>query len=103
MQKIFSMYRLRPGVTVEEFRKWSVSMDQKVTPFQPGVYRFEVYEIEGTDQGEITYQIVEDIDAESWEAWQKVLKSESQQEVVKTWEELCDPSSLKVFYGRKIK
>ena len=33
MQKVFVMYRLKPGVKIEDYRKWSISLDQKVTPF----------------------------------------------------------------------
>jgi len=94
MQKVFVMYRLKPGVKLEDYRKWSVSIDQKVTPFQPGVHSFEVYEIEGADKGESPYQIVEDIDVESWDVWQKVLASDAMKEVIKTWADYGDESTL---------
>lgn len=103
MQKVFVFYRLKPGVTVEEYRKWSINLDQKVTPFQPGVHRFEVYEIEGAEVGESPYQIVEDIEVDSWEAWQKVVKSEAMKEVVESWGKYGDESTLKVVYGTKVK
>ena len=103
MQKVFVMYKLKPGVTMEEYRKWSISLDQKVTPFQPGCHRFEVYEIEGAEKGESPYQIVEDIDVESWEAWQKVVAGEGMKEVIETWGKYGDESTLKVIYGKKIK
>ena len=77
MQKVFVMYKLKPGVKLEDYREWSISLDQKVTPFQPGVHRFEVYEIEGAEKGESPYMIVEDIDVDSWEAWQKAVKSDA--------------------------
>ncbi|MCL5986545.1 MAG: hypothetical protein M1371_08280 [Actinobacteria bacterium] len=103
MQKVFVMYKLKPGVTLEEYRKWSISMDQKVTPFQPGVHRFEVYEIEGADKGDPPYQIVEDIDVDSWEEWQAVVNSDAMKEVIQTWGSYGDESSLAVVYGKKIK
>jgi hypothetical protein len=103
MQKVFVMYKLKPGVSIEAYRKWSVALDQKVTPFQPGVHRFEVYEIEGAEKGKPEYQIVEDIDVESWEAWQKVVASEAMREVVKTWGDYGDEATLRVIYGKKIK
>jgi hypothetical protein len=103
MQKVFVMYKLKPGVSIEEYRKWSVSLDQKVTPFLTGVYRFEVYEIEGAEKGEPQYQIVEDIDVDSWEAWQKVVASEAMKEVIETWGNYGDESTLRVIYGKKIK
>ena len=103
MQKVFVMYKLKPGVSIEEYRKWSISLDQKVTPFMPGVHRFEVYEIEGAEKGEPQYQIVEDVDVDSWEAWQKVVASEAMKEVVETWGNYGDESTLRMIYGKKIK
>jgi len=103
MQKVFVMYKLKPGVTVEQYRKWSVDIDQKITPFQPGCHRFEVYEIEGAEKGKSPYQIIEDIDVESWEAWQKVVKSEDMKKVVKTWGDYGDESTLVVLFGKKVK
>ena len=102
MQKIFVMYKMKPGVSIEEYRKWSLGLDQKVTPFQPGVHRFEVYEIEGAEKGEPQYQIVEDVDVESWEAWQKVASSDAMKEVADTWGKYGDASTLHVIYGKKI-
>ena len=103
MQKVFVMYKLKPGVTIEEYREWSTSVDQKITPFQPGVHRFEVYEIEGAEKGKPEYQIVEDIDVESWEEWQKTLSGEEMKKVVESWGQYGDESPLMVMYGRKIK
>ena len=103
MKKVFVMYKLKPGVTIDEYRKWSISLDQKVTPFQAGVHRFEVYEIEGAEKGESPYQIVEDIDVESWEAWQKTLQGKGMKEVIETWGNYGDESTLVMIYGGKIK
>lgn len=103
MQKVFVMYKLKPEVSIEDYRKWSVSLDQKVTPFQPGVYRFEVYTIEGAEKGESPYQIVEDIEVESFEQWQKIVNSKAMKEVIETWSNYGDESTLKVIYGKKVK
>jgi len=61
------------------------------------------YEIEGAEKGESPYMIVEDIDVESWETWQKVVNSEAMKEVVETWGNYGDESSMTVIYGKKIK
>lgn len=103
MQKIFVMYKLKPGVTVEEYRRWSVNNDQKIFPFQPGVYRYEVYAIEGAEDGEPRYQIIEDIEVESWEAWEKVVNSEEIQQLLKDWSKYGDETTLHVVYGRRLK
>lgn len=103
MQKVFVMYKLKPEVSIEDYRKWSVSLDQKVTPFQPGVYRFEVYAIKGAEKGESPYQIVEDIEVESFKQWQKIVNSKAMKEVIETWSNYGDESTLKVIYGKKVK
>jgi hypothetical protein len=103
MQKVFVMYKLKPGVSIADYRKWSTGLDQKVTPFQPGVHRFEVYEIQGAEKGESPYMIVEDIDVDSWEAWQKTVNGEGMREVVKTWNDYGDASTLITIYGKKVK
>jgi len=103
MKKVFVMYRLKPGVSIEDYKKWSVSLDQKVTPFQPGVHRFEVYEVQGAEKGESPYMIVEDVDVDSWEAWQKAVESDGMKEVVTTWANYGDESTLITIYGEKIK
>jgi uncharacterized protein (TIGR02118 family) len=103
MQKVFVMYKLKQGVSIEAYRKWSVEVDQKVTPFQPGVHRFEVYEIEGAEKGKSPYMIVEDIDVDSWGAWQKVVASDAMKKVVSEWGNYGDDSTITVIYGKKIK
>ncbi len=103
MKKVFVLYRLKPGVSIEDYKKWSVTLDQKVTPFQPGVHRFEVYEIQGCEKGESPYMVVEDVDVDSWEAWQKAVASDEMKEVVKTWSDYGDESTLVTIYGEKIK
>lgn len=103
MEKVFVMYRLKPGVSIEDYRKWSVSVDQKITPFQPGVHRFEVYEIQGAEKGESPYMIVEDVDVDSWEAWQKAVQGDGMKEVVESWAKYGDESTMITIYGKKIK
>jgi hypothetical protein len=74
VQKVFVSYRLRPGVSVEQYKAWSGEIDQRITPGQKGVIRFEVYSIEGADKGEPFCQIVEDIEVESFEAFTETVK-----------------------------
>ena len=47
MMYVFFMYKLKPGVKIEDYRKFSQDLDQKITPHQPGIKRFEVYEVKG--------------------------------------------------------
>ena len=105
MVKIIAFYKLKPGITIDEFREWSVSVDQKTALFQPGVYRFEVYShpIKGAGEGEASHQIIEDVEVESFEAWEKILKSEAMKKVVDTWGDYCDESTLEVTQCTRLK
>ena len=103
MQKVFVMYKLKPGVDIRKYLEWSRTVDQTTTPFQPGVYRFEVYQMKGAEKGELPYQIIEDIDVESWEAWQRAVTGPGMAQVVKQWEDYGDASSVVMIYGDKIK
>jgi len=103
VQKVFVMYRLKPGVNASEYIEWSKKVDQTTTPFQPGVYRFEVYHIKGGDGGNAPYQIVEDIDVESWDAWQQTVTGPGMAQVVQDWNKYGDADSLVTIYGDKIR
>jgi hypothetical protein len=103
MQKVFVMYKLKPGVTLEQYREWSVTLDQVITPFQPGVVRFEVYAIQGALEGEPPYTIVEDVEVDDWETWVKVTQSEGMKRVAETWGDYGDESTLVMIHGEKIK
>lgn len=104
MQRVFMMYNLKPGVKMDEYKRWSREVDQKITPNQPGVRSFKVFEIKGAEKGVSPYQIVENIEVESWEAWQKVVKSEAMKKVVSEWGNYGDADGqVTMIYGDQIK
>jgi hypothetical protein len=103
MQKVFVMYKLKPGASYEKYREWSLSLDQRITPSQPGVIRFEVYVIRGAAEGESPYQIVEDIEVDDWETWEKVSNGPGMKQIADTWGDYGDASTLTIIYGDKIK
>ena len=80
MVKVFTMYKLKPEVDFKDYLDFSAHLDQKVTPSQPGVYKFEVYKILGAEGGEIIYQIIEVAEVESFK---KVLASKEMEKVEK--------------------
>jgi hypothetical protein len=103
MQKIFVMYKLKPGVTIEQYREWSREVDQRITPGQPGVIRFEVYAIEGHDgDGEPAVHVVEDIEVDSWEAWEETVAGDGMAYIRETFPLLADESSATAIYGSRI-
>jgi hypothetical protein len=102
MNRVFVMYKLKKGVTIEDYKKWSREVDQKITPFQKGVKSFEPYEIKKSMKKEIPFDVVEDVVVESWEAWEEVQKSKAMERVNKDWVNLADEESVIMIYGEKI-
>ncbi|MGO9643722.1 MAG: EthD family reductase [Candidatus Bathyarchaeia archaeon] len=101
MQKVIVMYRLKPGL-MERYRKWSQEVDQKITPRQPGVKDFQVFEIKGKTKGNVDCQIVEVIDVDSYDDWEKALQSEGMKKVETEFPNYVDMNSLIVVYGDRI-
>src|SRR3989337_86851 len=98
--KVIISYRLREGRTREEYYKWSRELDQPVASRQPGVLGYEIYDITGSGTDEEPWcDIIEVIEAESWEAWAKVNSYEEMHPVVESWRKLCIPESVRVIYG----
>jgi hypothetical protein len=102
VQKVFVSYRLRPSVSVEQYKTWSREIDQRITPGQKGIIRFEVYCIEGADKGEPFCQIVEDIEVESFQAFTETVKGSGMAYVMETFGKLVDESTVQTVYGSKI-
>lgn len=102
MQKVLIMYNLRKGVAMEDYRKWSHEVDQQITPKQEGVESFKVYEIKGSEKGNPACQIVEDVEVESWEKWQEVLKGKGMEKVVREWGRYGDADTVVVIWGDRI-
>jgi hypothetical protein len=100
--KIFVMYNLKEGVTLDQYKQWSREVDQQITPRQAPVNRFETYEIKGADPGEPKFTIVEDIEVESWEAWNAAVAEDGMKRIVADWPTLADESSAMTLYGARI-
>jgi len=102
MQKIFVSYKLKPGVTIEQYESWSKDIDQRITPGQPGFIRYEIYKIEGADKGEPFCQIVEDIEVESFEKFTETVNGPGMKYVMETFRNIIDISTMQTVYGTKI-
>jgi hypothetical protein len=102
VHKVFVMYKLKPGVTIEQYRAWSKEIDQRITPGQPGMIRFEVYAIAGAEKGEPFVHVVEDIEVEDFHEWSKTAQGHGMAYVQETFASLIDESTLRIIYGSKI-
>jgi hypothetical protein len=92
--KVFAFYNIKEGVDIEEFKAWSRRVDQPMTRSLKACKRFDVFAVAGTMPDKPFSMIVEDIDVESWEAWQEGLKSAGFAKVIEEWHRYGDASSL---------
>lgn len=95
MEKVVVTFRLREGVTAEQYGAWAYEVDQRTTLRQDACWRNEVYV---TPDGEI----LEDIEVTSWDAWRAVLASDPMKPVYQQWVELVDESTVKELRGRRV-
>ncbi len=102
MVRVFITYELNDGVTREQYREWSRAVDQPMASKQPGVLSYEIYEVEGMGSGERWCDIVEVIEAESWEAWQAVNDRPEMKEAVEQFFEIARRGSVRVVHCRKV-
>lgn len=100
--KVIVFYKLKAGVTLDEYKRWSREVDQRLTPSQPAVNRFEPHVVMGGQGGGENYEIFEDLEVESWDAWQAALESEAMKPVAEGWPEVADESSLVIMYGSRL-
>jgi hypothetical protein len=92
-------YNLAEGVTREQYREWSRTVDQVIGGRQPGINRYEVFEVTGVGTGASEADIVEVIEADSVEAWEKVNGYPEMKPVYESWLKIADPESVTLVYA----
>ena len=102
MEQIFVLYKRRSDVSAERFRQWSLEVDQAITPNEPGVISFAVYEVKAPDGSDAAYDYVEAIEVESFEAFSKLAtESEGMKRVAAEFGDFADGDSAVVFVGKE--
>lgn len=102
MTMVIITYNLAEGVSREQYREWSRTIDQVVGGRQPGISRYEVFEVDAAGVGEADTDVVEVIEVDSVEAWEKVNGYPEMRPVYESWLKIADPDSVKVLYGSVI-
>lgn len=100
--KVFTTYNLKPETDIDEFLDFSRNIDQPTCAKMAACESFEVYIVRGEVSGKPVFQIIENIDVVSWEAWQETLASEEFAEVARLWPRYADESSLVSVYTERI-
>ena len=100
-------FRLRSGVTAEQFERFSADLDRPTCLAFDVVLDFEVYLVDGASEatgnveGEGT-NVVEIMTVSSWPEWERVRDSSPElKPVVERFDELVEPGSVATLLTRK--
>ncbi len=100
--KIFVLYRLKDGVSFDEYQRWSLEADQPTLRAFEEITHFSVHSTTAADESTATYTVVETIEIESAEAWRAVASSADLQALGPAFERFVDPNSLCILHGEEI-
>jgi hypothetical protein len=101
--KLFLLYRLRGGVTLERYREWSLTRDQPTLKGCEGIREYRVFAVEDSDGGdEGARTIVEHVDVTDWETWKRVTSTGPMVAIGVDFQELVDTGSVITLRGEEI-
>lgn len=93
-------FRLRRGVSVEEFETFSAELDRPTCLAFDVVLAFDVYVVEPTDDSGV--DVVEVMTVASWPDWERVRDTAPElKPVVERFDELVEPASVSTLLTRK--
>jgi hypothetical protein len=93
-------FRLRPGVSAEQFERFSAELDRPTCMAFDVVLGFDVYLADGDDAG-IT--VVEVMTVSSWTEWQRLLESAPElKPVIERFDQLVEPGSVSTLLTREL-
>lgn len=96
--RIFTTYKLKPGVPAEKFAEWSRTVDQPVCIAKPVCQSMSVYIVDGGNQKDLP-AVVEVVEATSFEEWEAATSAPDHAEIMEQWNELADADSVLCVYG----
>ena len=99
--KIFMIYKLREGITKEEYRSWSRERDQPTLKGCKGINEYRVFDVEGVD-GPGSFQIVEYVNVENWDIWKQVTTTGPMVPIGEDFARLVDVDSVVAIRGEEI-
>jgi hypothetical protein len=71
MERIFFLFSLRPGVTPERYSQFWREADRPYISSLPFVRDCHASIVRGAPLGTFPYSVIETIDTDSWEAWER--------------------------------
>lgn len=99
MKIVLLGYKLNKGVNLEDYKKWSVEVDQPLINRYKIIKEFNVSYVIGPDK---TWDCFEVVKVESIEAFEKLMETDIIKTQLKDFEKFADKDSIKLVYGEKI-
>lgn len=94
-----NMFRLRPGVSTEDFERFSVELDRPTCLAFDVVLGFDVFLADSADPADV--DVVEVMTVTSWPEWERVRDGASElKAVVARFDELVEPGSVSTLLTR---
>jgi hypothetical protein len=93
-------FRLRPGVSAEQFERFSAELDRPTCLAFDVVLGFDVYLVDPADHGGT--DVIEVMTVASWPEWERIRDTAPQlKPVVDKFDELVEPGSVATLLTRK--
>lgn len=90
-ERVYVMYRLKAGVSMDDYVRWSQEVDQPTTPHLGSITNFGVRRVTQRIEGpQPAFDIIEEIDVTSVAEWQEGLESQHMERVQAEWPEYAD-------------
>ena len=109
MSKVVVIYKLKPGATMAQYKKFSREIDQMITPKQKVVEKFEVFQVTqylqgtgGIEKKNPPFEVFEIIDVKDFGDWIKTTQSAGFKPVGDGWAKVGDAGTLIMLSGEKI-
>src|SRR5665213_1230621 len=96
------LYKLNEGVTIEEYREWSLIRDQPTLTARDGIQSYRVYDVESSD-GSSEFQVVECVEVSDWDTWKEVTSTGGRVPIGDDFARLVDVTSVVALRGAQIK
>jgi hypothetical protein len=95
---------LRAGTSIEDFKRFSVEIDQPICLAQDVVLGFDAFAVTRRDEGAPSVDIVEVMTVRSWNEWVDVRDNMAEMDAVTSgFEKLIDPATVRTLFATPIR
>lgn len=99
MQTMIMVYNLKNGSSIEDYRKFSLEVDQPLVKSFDVIKEFNVYVVKGPKK---IWEIFEVIKLDSYDAWEEITQTDKMKEHDREWKKYVDENSIKLVFGEEI-